>query len=267
MSHYFPRLRAGLLLTLAATCNAHAFDPARIDPLVRPSQNLFRAANGAWLDATPIPPDRAEVYGADLPATVNARILAIVDDLRRQPQPAGSIGRKLLDFHDSQLDLAAIDRAGLAPMRARLAAIDAIGSPRELAAWQGKMQGILKTPLWLWGGFADFKQPDLNRAILMQGGLGMPERDYYGRGRAPACDAARLPRLPCRAGAACGRAGSAGRRRARAGAGNAPGHGPPARRPGNESGAGADHGCRRAGANRRRPGLASLPGRRRHRTG
>ncbi|QNA98585.1 hypothetical protein [Massilia sp. Se16.2.3] len=267
MSHYFPRLRAGLLLTLAATCNAHAFDPARIDPLVRPSQNLFRAANGAWLDA-PIPPDRAEVYGADLPATVNARILAIVDDLRRQPQPAGSIGRKLLDFHDSQLDLAAIDRAGLAPMRARLAAIDAIGSPRELAAWQGKMQGILKTPLWLWGGFADFKQPDLNRAILMQGGLGMPERDYY-RARTRACLRRGAPTsitLPRWRGLRASRI----RRpppRALAGAGNAPGHGPPARRPGNESGAGADHGCRRAGANRRRPGLASLPGRRRHRTG
>lgn len=168
---------APLVLALAAFCTLPA--AARDDQRDNPRDNLYLAANGAWLDATVLPPDRPEVYGADLPASVNARVRATVEDLRSQARPAGSIERKLVDFYDSQRDLAAIDRAGLAPLEARLAEIDAIGSPEELARWQGRVQGILKTPLWLWGGFADFKDPGINRVLVMQGGLGLPERDYY----------------------------------------------------------------------------------------
>ena len=146
---------------------------------VRPQDDLFLAANGAWLARTSIPPDRSEVYAADLPASVNARVRGLVEDLRRHPQAPGSIGRKLLDFHDSYLDLDAIERAGLAPVLPLLADIDGVQDAAALARWQGTVQGVLQTPLWFWGGFADFKDPGLNRALVMQGGLGLPERDYY----------------------------------------------------------------------------------------
>ncbi|KQQ86593.1 hypothetical protein ASF77_20040 [Massilia sp. Leaf139] len=146
---------------------------------MRPQDDLYLAANGAWLARTAIPANRSEVYAADLPLVVNARVRGLVEGLRRQPQAPGSIGRKLLDFHDSYLDLVAIERAGLAPVLPPLAQIDAIDSPAALARWQGGIQGVLKTPLWFWGGFADFKDPGINRALLMQGGLGLPDRDYY----------------------------------------------------------------------------------------
>lgn len=169
-----------LLLALAALSIPPAGRAAPgPDQLAAARGDLYQAANGAWLDATVIPPDRSEVYRADLPASVNARVRAIVEDLRRTPQPAGSMQRKIIDFYDSQRDLAAIDRAGLGPLQARLAAIDAIDTVEDLARWQGSVQGILKTPLWLWGGFADFRNPDINRVLVMQGGLGLPERDYY----------------------------------------------------------------------------------------
>lgn len=177
MSH---RPYATFLLALAALSVLPAAQAAdQPDLLTAARDDLYLAANGAWLDATVIPPDRAEVYGADLPASVNARVRAIVEELRTQPQAAGGVGRKLIDFYDSQRDLAAIDRAGLAPVRARLADIDAIRTPEELARWQGRIQGILRTPLWLWGGLADFKNPGINRVLVMQGGLGLPGRDYY----------------------------------------------------------------------------------------
>lgn len=181
MSH---RTLSTLLLALAAL-TALSTLPAAGRAAPGPDQpaaaraDLYLAANGAWLAATVIPPERSEVYRADLPASVNARVRAIVEDLRRTPQLAGSVQRKLIDFYDSQRDLASIDRAGLAPLRARLAAIEAIGTVEDLARWQGSVQGILKTPLWLWGGFADFKNPGINRVLVMQGGLGLPERDYY----------------------------------------------------------------------------------------
>ncbi|VXC11146.1 M13 family metallopeptidase [Massilia sp. 9I] len=141
-------------------------------------KDLYRAANGAWLDATVIPADKSEVYGADLPGTVNTRLRRILDDLRTQA-PASGDGRKLIDFYDSQRDLDAIDRAGLAPVAPRLTQIEAIDTPQALARWQGQVQGVLKTPLWLWGGFADFKDPGVNRVLVMQGGLGLPDCDYY----------------------------------------------------------------------------------------
>lgn len=177
-----PAIFRRLLLPLAVfalPALAAAPDPAARGAAVRVQDDLFLASNGAWLDSTPIPADKSEVYGADLPAIVNARVRTIVDDLRRQPQPAGSNARKLVDYFDSEMDTAAIDRAGLAPVRAQLAAIDAIATPAGLARWQGRVQGVLKTPLWLWGGFADFKDPGTNRVLVMQGGLGLPGRGYY----------------------------------------------------------------------------------------
>ncbi|MGJ9418973.1 M13 family metallopeptidase [Massilia sp. CMS3.1] len=153
--------------------------PAAADPGVRPQDDLYLAANGAWLARTTIPADKSEVYGADLPAIVNARVRGLVDGLRRQPRAPGSVERKLIDYHDSYLDTEAIDSAGLAPLLPLLAEVDAVKDHAALARWQGSIQGVFKTPLWFWGGFADFKDPTLNRALLMQGGLGLPDRDYY----------------------------------------------------------------------------------------
>lgn len=146
---------------------------------VRPQDDLYHAANGAWLTATVIPPERAEVYGADLPAAMNARLHALVKSLAAAPQPAGTPARKIADYHASYVDTAGIDRAGLKPVRTMLATIDAISTPAQLAQWQGSVQGIWKTPVWMWGGFADFQDPATYRALAMQGGLGMPGRDYY----------------------------------------------------------------------------------------
>lgn len=172
-----PHLLAALVLFSAACAPCASATTATT--VVTARDDLYRAANGTWLDATVIPADKSEVYGADLPATVSLRLRHILDDLRKRPQAAGSTGRMLIDFYDSQRQVDAMDRAGMAAVRPLLAAIDSISTVDELARWQGQMQGILKTPLWLWGGFADFKNPGLNRVLVMQGGLGLPDRDYY----------------------------------------------------------------------------------------
>ena len=90
--------------------------PATAAPGVRAQDDLFLAANGAWLAGTTIPADQSEVYAADLPAIVNARVRGLVAGLRAQPQAPGSIERKLIDYHDSYLDTDAIEQAGLAPV-------------------------------------------------------------------------------------------------------------------------------------------------------
>lgn len=145
----------------------------------RIQDNLYRAVNGAWIEATVIPANRSESYGAELPDIVDQRVRGIVEELSAQPQRAGSIERKVGSYYAAYLDTARIEKAGLAPLRPLLAEIDAIVNRRQLAQWMGRVQGRIETPLWLWGGFADFKDPTLNRVMMWQGGLGLPSRDYY----------------------------------------------------------------------------------------
>jgi putative endopeptidase len=176
------------VLLAGSSLGAAAIDLPGMDPQVRPQDDLYRAANGRWLNDTPLPPERSEVFGADLPARLDARVRTIVEQLAAKPQPSGSSAAQIARFYRSHLDTAAIDRAGLAPLRPLLREIAGLRDARELAAWQGRAQGWLQTPIWLWGGFADFQDPGLNRVLAWQGGLGLPSRDFY----LPAADAGML---------------------------------------------------------------------------
>ena len=81
---------------------------------------------------------RTDVVLAGDPAVtydLELRVRGLVEGLRERPQAPGSTERKLLDYHDSYLDTAAIERAGMAPLLPLLAAIDAIGDRAALARW------------------------------------------------------------------------------------------------------------------------------------
>ena len=177
------RCTLAVLTSLAAVSWAAApasgLDLPGFDPKVRIQDDLFHAANGGWLTATEIPADKPE-YGTfiQLRDLSDKRVRAIVDDLATRQHKPGSVEQKVGAFYAAYLDTDAIDKAGLAPLAPTLAEIDAIQTPLQLAAWQGRQQGRLNTPISLWV-MADFKQPTLNRAVTWQGGLGLPDRDYY----------------------------------------------------------------------------------------
>ncbi|OYU25851.1 MAG: peptidase M13 [Burkholderiales bacterium PBB2] len=179
-----PRLTLlALLLQLGSLSHAAdatlGLDLHGFDTQVRVQDDLFRAANGNWLKTTEIPADKASFGSfAVLRDLSDQQVRAIVEELARQPQAAGSVEHKLATFYTAFLDTAAIDQAGLAPLQPLLADIDALKSPRELAQWLGRMQGHLSTPVELSVG-PDFKNPSLNLAAASQGGLGLPGRDYY----------------------------------------------------------------------------------------
>jgi len=111
-------------------------------------------------------------------ARSDKRVRVFVEELAGKPQPAGGVEHKVAAFYGSYTDVAAIDKAGLAPLQSLLASIDALKTPVELSAWMGKAQGEFSTPVLLWV-MPDFKDPTTNRALTWQGGLGMPDRDYY----------------------------------------------------------------------------------------
>jgi putative endopeptidase len=180
-----PRLRRALPVVTAAVLAACAttmnsgLDTKGFDSAVRPQDDLFRAANGQWLDSTEIPADKSD-YGVfiQLRDQSDARVRAIVDELATQTHAPGSVAQKVGAFYAAFTDTEAIDKAGLAPISPLLAQIDAINSASELAAWQGRTQGQINTPVVL-AVLPDFKEPAINRAVTWQGGLGLPDRDYY----------------------------------------------------------------------------------------
>lgn len=154
-------------------------DTAQFDPLVRPQDDLFLHANGRWLRNTPIPADKSS-YGTfyELVDASDARVRAIIEELAATPQAPGTIEQKIAAHYAAYMDTAAIDRAGLAPMQPLLEAIDAITTRTDLARWLGQVQGQIDTPVGLWV-LPDFKDPGIHRAATWQGGLGLPDRDYY----------------------------------------------------------------------------------------
>jgi putative endopeptidase len=158
---------------------ALGFDRSGEDLAVRVQDDLFRAANGGWLRDTPIPADKAG-YGnfhilGDL---ADGRVRAIVEDLAKGQYAAGSTEQKIGSFYRAYLDEAAMDKAGLAPMQAWLDKIAALKTPRDLARVMGEMHGLAGGPLAL-DVQPHQKKPAENLAVTWQGGLGLPNRDYY----------------------------------------------------------------------------------------
>jgi hypothetical protein len=97
--------------------------PQWIDRDIRPDQDFFRFANGAWLKANPIPPDRAD-WGVDtvLEQANSEFIRQLIEGFARQESLApGSNPRKVADFYSSAMDEAAIDAAGTAPLQPEFA--------------------------------------------------------------------------------------------------------------------------------------------------
>jgi putative endopeptidase len=162
-----------------AAAPAPGLDSATFDPAVRVQDDLFRAVNGTWLTTTAIPADKAE-FGTfiQLRDTADARVRAIVDELASKKHKAGSIEQKVGAYYASYLNVDAIDKAGMAPVRPALAEIDKLASVKELAQWQGRAQGRVPTPILLWV-VNDLKNPTVNQALTWQGGLGLPDRDFY----------------------------------------------------------------------------------------
>ncbi|MBN8486815.1 MAG: M13 family metallopeptidase [Burkholderiales bacterium] len=196
-----PLRTLSLLLALAAASPAlHAasrsgLDASAADATVRPQDDLFRAANGQWLRRTMIPADKPE-FGTfvELAEASDQQVRAIIEELAARRERSQGLEAQIGHTYAAFLDTAAIDRAGLAPVKPLLAEVDAIDTPAALAAYLGRQMGGSVSPIGL-GVEADFKNPQINRLLTWQAGLGLPERDYYLNQRDPRMAQARAAYL------------------------------------------------------------------------
>ncbi len=175
-------LCTALLLTSlhlpALAAPASGIDNASIDPAIRVQDDLFLSANGAWLQTTAIPEGKSFVLGVDINDINDARIEAIATAAAGQRAPTGAMEQKVGDYYASYNDTGAIDQAGLRTLRRVLTDIAALPTPGALAAWHGRMHGLVQPPVWL-RVFPDLKNPGQNRVMTWQGGLGLPDRAFY----------------------------------------------------------------------------------------
>jgi endothelin-converting enzyme/putative endopeptidase len=168
----------------------HGIRVANMDLSVKPGDDFYRYANGGWIKRTEIPSDRAEVdVFSMLEDLSNKRTADLIEEIAKSNLPAGSETRKVADLFNSYMDEAAIEAKGLAPIRPHLDAINAIHDKRELAHALGETLRAdvdalnntnYHTPnlfgLWVAPGFNDSEH---YKPYLMQGGLQLPDREYY----------------------------------------------------------------------------------------
>jgi putative endopeptidase len=159
-----------------------------VDSSITPGDDFFAYANGGWLKAATIPSGKQR-WGArdELEAQARDRVASLLD--AASLAPAGSAARKVADFRAAYLDEAAIEARGLEPLQPSLDRIAKVSNKTELTRVLGRSTRADVDPL----GFGVFESASVlglsvtqsihgeknNVAFLVQGGLGLPDRDDY----------------------------------------------------------------------------------------
>ena len=174
-----------LLAPLSAQLAYKGFNPANLDASVKPTQDFFDYAVGGWAKRTTIPAEY-ERYGVD--QEVDVRTHQILKDILEEAASGkaapGSEAQKAGDFFASGMDEAGIEARGLAPLQPLFVRIDTVKDAASLAAVLAELRR-----LGVFAGFAfsveqDDKESSRYSMMLAQGGLGLPDRDYYLNGDA-----------------------------------------------------------------------------------
>jgi putative endopeptidase len=170
------------------------FSIAHMDLTVDPRVDFARYAAGHWYQTTEIPADKS-IWGSfnQLEERNRHLIRRVLEEAAAQPGEPGSLQQKVGDFYATAMDAAAIEAAGLKPLEADLARVDAIASVDDLIGVVAALHHRLvpppynpsgayappSTPLFSRVVVADEKHSDTYILHLEQGGLGLPTRDYY----------------------------------------------------------------------------------------
>jgi putative endopeptidase len=165
-------------------------DPALRDLAVKPGDDFDAYANGAWRKKTEIPADRASTgVGFEVFQKAEKRNADLVREAGAGKPASGTPQRMIADYYAAYMDTAGIEKRGLTPLKERLAKIAGIKSKTDLARVLGQqlradVDPLNATEFWtqnLFGLFVTQALSDPSRTVpyLLQGGLGMPDREYY----------------------------------------------------------------------------------------
>jgi len=166
--------------TKAAGDASWGFSLANLDRACKPCDDFYQFAMGGWMKANTIPAEYSSWGSFTVLRDKNlAGMRTILESAANSNAAAGSNEQKIGDFYSSCMDTTAIDAAGSKPLAADLAAVDAIQDRKGLDSEIARLHRQVNNVAFVFGSTPDFKNSSQMIAISHQGGLGMPDRDYY----------------------------------------------------------------------------------------
>lgn len=185
---HFTLLVAGTTLVLTSCKNNGKSDLMQPDPLamnrdttLNPGEDFFHYANGGWFKKNPIPEtESSNGIFRTIGDTINAQIKAIcIKSAEDENAAKGSNKQKIGDFYASGMDTLAIEKAGISPLKAEMAKIDAVKDVASLTTAIAHMHTIGTAPAFSFYLAQDDKNSTKYALFFSQGGLGLGDRDYY----------------------------------------------------------------------------------------
>jgi putative endopeptidase len=153
---------------------------ANMDTTVAPSQDFFMYANGGWIKRNPIPADQGSWTIGHLVVEENLKRLREISEKADSADAAkGTVEQKIGDFWATAMDSAKIEQQGLQPLQPYLDKIAAIADVKSLVGTVAELKRIGSSTLFSDYVLQDDKNSDVMAYRLNQGGIGLPEREYY----------------------------------------------------------------------------------------
>ncbi|MDB5366396.1 MAG: Endothelin-converting enzyme 1 [Rhodospirillales bacterium] len=176
----FALVGAAMALSLSGPAQAASqsgLDLDGMDRNVRACDDFYRFSCGGWLKANPVPADQA-TWGVDtaMAERIRARLREILDRAASQPTPDT---KKIGDFWSACMDEQAVESKGVAAIQPVLDVVASLNKPEDAPDVVAKLHRLGVSALFGFGSQQDFADATQQIAALDQGGLGLPERDYY----------------------------------------------------------------------------------------
>lgn len=181
----FAALASTILLTpFASVCaqdNKTGISVTNMDKSVPPGKDFFLYANGTWLKNTPVPNEYDKWGVLNILADQNLTIIKTIaeDASKKLDAKRGTNEQKIGDFYAAGMDEAGIENAGLAPLHDEIHRIEGINTKEELRSEIARLHRQGVNVFFAIGSGQDFKDSTKVICQLQQGGLGLPDRDYY----------------------------------------------------------------------------------------
>jgi len=170
-----------LSIGLCANAQKKSFvDVSGLDPQTKPGDNFFRYVNGRWYDTVKIAGDQSGVGSYSFLNIPQKKLLqSILDSVSKAKNTAGSIEQQVGDFYESGMDLATIEKRGYQPVKLILDRVNVIRDVPSLLQFVTTEFKSGNRSIISFGVGPDNKNSAVNIAHVYQGGIGLPDRDYY----------------------------------------------------------------------------------------